>query len=71
MPRESDLQDEFRPDLLGGVTVVQGMALAGSEGDWQGSLYRPAALARPVEFTAIPYYAWANRAPSEMTVWLP
>jgi DUF1680 family protein len=24
----------------------------------------------PQEFIAIPYYAWANRGPGEMTVWL-
>jgi len=23
------------------------------------------------DFTAIPYYAWANRGPGEMTVWIP
>ena len=25
----------------------------------------------PVDFTAIPYYAWAHRGPGEMAVWLP
>jgi hypothetical protein len=24
----------------------------------------------PVEFKAIPYYAWAHRGPGEMAVWL-
>ncbi|MGH2785465.1 MAG: hypothetical protein ACRDJ1_09390 [Actinomycetota bacterium] len=23
-----------------------------------------------MQFTAIPYYAWANREPSPMTVWI-
>ena len=26
---------------------------------------------RPVEMTAIPYFAWANRGKGEMIVWLP
>jgi DUF1680 family protein len=26
---------------------------------------------RPVALTAIPYYAWANRDPGPMQVWLP
>jgi hypothetical protein len=45
-----------RPELLGGVTVLQ---LAGE--DPQG---------RPRRITAIPYYAWAHRGPGEMAVWL-
>ena len=37
-----------------------------------GQLYQtePPAL-KPVPLTAIPYYAWDNRAPGEMQVWLP
>ena len=37
-------------------------------------LYRPVEsaqpMSRPVTATAIPYYAWANRGPSPMTIWL-
>lgn len=36
-------------------------------------LYRPVTsdgTTRPVTATAIPYYAWANRGPSPMTIWL-
>jgi DUF1680 family protein len=28
-------------------------------------------VSRPMEISAIPYYANANRAPAEMRVWLP
>jgi hypothetical protein len=38
---------------------------------WEEKLYQPAPTARSVDFTAIPYYAWDNRAPGEMIVWLP
>jgi DUF1680 family protein len=27
-------------------------------------------LAQPADLLAIPYYAWANRAPGPMQVWL-
>jgi DUF1680 family protein len=46
----------FRPDLLGGVTVLTGKGIA--EGG------------KEVEFTAIPYYAWQNRGPGAMAVWI-
>ncbi len=38
-----------------------------------GPLYRPLSdmERKPVTITLIPYYAWANRGPSDMTVWLP
>ncbi len=42
------------PDLLGGVTVLHGPG-----GDDQAS-----------EITAIPYFAWANRGPSPMRIWI-
>ena len=44
---------------------------AEQESDWPGELYRSVAGARDgVVLTAIPYYAWDNRAPGEMRVWL-
>jgi DUF1680 family protein len=38
--------------------------------------YRPADAAspdglRPVTLTAIPYFAWSNRGPGAMRVWIP
>jgi len=63
---------EHRPDLLGGVTVLRGRGVVPTE-PW-GPLYRPLAAqpipTRPVELVGIPYYAWANRSPGEMTIWL-
>jgi len=56
LPREADLRAEHRAGLLGGVTVLQGNALADAE--------------RPVTLTAVPYYAWANREKGPMTVWI-
>ena len=64
--------EQFRPDLLDGVMTLttQGQRLDTSWGDT--TLYRPVQDDRytPVALTFIPYYAWANRTPGEMTVWL-
>ncbi|WP_428305518.1 glycoside hydrolase family 127 protein [Lacipirellula sp.] len=60
--------------LLGGVTVVETTATVRSGGDWKGRLYRPSVrddASRSVQLRLIPYYAWANRGASEMSVWLP
>lgn len=55
LPRTAELRAEPRPELLGGVTVLTGEALAAGN---------------PIALTAIPYYAWANREKGPMTVWL-
>jgi hypothetical protein len=67
----------FEPDLLGGVAVVQGEARSAAPGEgWEDHLYR---TVRPREgdkrtvatrVTVVPYYAWANREPGAMRVWL-
>lgn len=67
---------EFRADLLGGVTVIRAKAIAADKPHSQEPLYhalneRPGAGGKQVEVMLIPYYAWANRGPSEMEVWLP
>ena len=60
---------------LPGVTVLRGPALAVDNGDWDDKLYRkresrPDPGTRPITLTAIPYYAWDNRRPGPMLVWL-
>jgi DUF1680 family protein len=56
---DAPLSTAFRPDLLNGVQVVTGRAA-------EGKVTR-----QEQAFTAIPYYAWANRGPGEMLVWIP
>ena len=59
--------------MLKGVTLVEGQARVIRQSDWAGVLYRSLRPA-PSEWTnirLIPYYAWANRGISEMTVWMP
>jgi hypothetical protein len=62
LPGDAKLSSEHRDDLLHGVTVIKGRALAKG---------REAERVEAREFLAIPYYAWDHRAPGEMAVWLP
>jgi hypothetical protein len=59
------LKAEFESAKLKGVEVIRGQAVA--------YRYQPnGTLAHATEsFTAIPYYAWANRGPGQMEVWIP
>jgi hypothetical protein len=65
LPDSARLTAEFRPELLKGVEVVKGKAVALSY-DAQGQVMK-----KEQDFTAIPYYAWANRGRGQMVVWLP
>src|SRR5262249_55269226 len=59
------LTAEFKPDLLNGIDIIKGRAFSLAY-DEQGKIVRD-----EQQFTAIPYYAWANRGRGEMIVWLP
>jgi DUF1680 family protein len=65
LPEASALKAEFRADLLNGITVVEGPAVTVSK-DAAGKTVETARSLR-----AIPYFAWANRGPGQMLVWLP
>lgn len=72
LPQDAKLKAEFKPDLLEGVITIEGQALARIDNNTSDELYRPHSLqTRRVRFTAIPYYAWDNRTPGPMVVWLP
>lgn len=64
LPENQKLTSAFRPELLNGVEVVQGKAV-GLAYDAAGKVIRT-----NESFTAIPYYAWANRGRGEMAVWI-
>jgi hypothetical protein len=72
LPDEAQLYYRFETNFLGGVMIVTGEALAAETSDWDGTLYRSkGANLKPCLLTAIPYYAWDNRQPGPMRVWLP
>jgi DUF1680 family protein len=73
LPPETPLKTDTKSNLLGGITVIQGKAQSVRKTEWPDTLYRPATQASPlkeVEFTAIPYYANANREPGDLQVWM-
>ena len=56
----------YKPNMLNGIEVIT------AEGESsKRQLNTNALLQRQQSVTAIPYYAWANRGASEMTVWIP
>lgn len=71
--RNQTFSSRFDPDLLGGVTVLEGKALQLEAESWKDTLYREISTKLPKEVNVrlIPHYAWGNRAETEMTVWIP
>jgi uncharacterized protein len=72
----AEVTASWRPELLDGVTVVETAGRRRSRPvrqDWWP--YQQAGTARPdsepVALTAVPYFAWANRDPGAMRIWIP
>lgn len=64
---------EPAPVALGQVMALSGKLIATDEPGWKTELYRelPNSKVRTVSTRLVPYFAWGNRGPSEMSVWLP
>ncbi|HEY3268172.1 MAG TPA: beta-L-arabinofuranosidase domain-containing protein [Armatimonadota bacterium] len=62
IPAGARITTKARPDLLGGVTVLNGQCIA---------QVTPGAAPSEASFTAVPYFAWDNRTPGGMAVWAP
>lgn len=69
LPVDAKLTAKWSPDLLGGVMTVQGMGRVGHV-DWPGGLYQTVNPTMSAPLFAIPYYAWDNRKPGAMKVWV-
>jgi DUF1680 family protein len=70
LPRTTEIAPRFEPGLLGGVSMLTGVACAQQVSD--GALYRSEpAPTEAVPIKAVPYHAWDHREPGEMLVWLP
>ena len=66
-----DFQPEQDEELLGGVKVLRGKGTVMDESGWENVLYRDKQPAsKKIDIMAVPYYAWDNRAPGQMRVWL-
>ncbi|MEO6721497.1 MAG: beta-L-arabinofuranosidase domain-containing protein [Ferruginibacter sp.] len=60
------LQVSYRDDLLNGINVITAEGSASKR-----QLNTKELLTQNQKVTAIPYYAWDNRGPGEMEVWIP
>jgi len=70
--RDTDLKAEHR-DILGGVVAIKGKGYVADPNAWERlylTIKEANNFSKEVEFTAIPYYAWANRTPGPMEVWI-
>jgi DUF1680 family protein len=74
LSHDSTFKTEWKPKLLNGVVVICGESSVDEMEGFENKLYRPVSETstklRNVRFTAIPYYAWANREAGPMTVWI-
>ena len=73
LSRKADFAVQYEPELLGGVVTLKAQGEQLTLGDWaEDTLYRDEDEAQfvPKQLTFIPYYAWVNREPGEMTVWM-
>jgi len=72
LPRDAELKAEYDPELLEGVvSITTGEAERLDQSNWNSELYRPVEdSTTKVQLKAIPYYAWCNREPGEMIVWV-
>ena len=72
IPRSTTFTPRFEKSLFGGVAVTEGKVEVVTATPWGDELYRPLnpIEGKEVSVKLIPYYAWANRGKSEMTVWV-
>jgi uncharacterized protein len=62
---------EYVDNLLGGICILRGQGTLVDEQGWDRMLYRhEQPSSKPVDIMAIPYYAWDNRDPGEMRIWI-
>jgi uncharacterized protein len=70
LPRKAKIADA-KVKLFGGITVLKAKGRAMSRKGWESSLYlNLPPVTEPATITAIPYYAWNNRGPNAMRVWI-
>lgn len=67
---------QLRPKAMkidqGNVMALEGEGRLLQHNNWQTTLYKEMNnTSQPVRIKLIPYYAWANRGRSDMSVWLP
>ena len=73
LPLQTAFEVHDEPQLLGGIRTIRCNAFRRSKSFAEGQLYAPVCGAEEMtetQLTWIPYFAWANREPGEMAVWI-
>jgi DUF1680 family protein len=77
LPVNAPFRTDWESDLLGGVVTLTAEAdTARADGSWDKRLYQSLQAKseeqgqQPTSIKAIPYFAWANRKPGPMRVWI-
>lgn len=73
LKEEPKFRTEFQPELLKGIMTIKADGKRVSSRGWEGEgLYRTytGKQFEDTELKFIPYYAWTNRMPGEMAVWV-
>ena len=67
----TEFQVEYDDNLLNGISVLRGKGTVLDESGWENALYsnKPPS-SQSIGITAIPYYAWDNRTPGQMRIWI-
>ena len=73
LPADVELNQKYHPNMLNGVNVVEGTVKSFKKQNWDNIMYQDFRTPRfdKCKIRLIPYYTWANRGVSKMTVWLP
>ena len=66
IPSTSNFKTDYKSDMLNGIVVLTGDAVAISVDSEKNSV-----STKPQTLTVIPYYAWAHRGKGEMMIWFP
>jgi DUF1680 family protein len=64
LPAEASFDAQYQADLLNGVMTITGQISSVKKDAGRNKI-----ATDKCDFTAIPYYAWANRKSDQMTVW--
>jgi DUF1680 family protein len=72
IPANIKLQPSAMKIGNGNVMALTGEARLLQNNEWKNTLYKEVNTnLKPVKIKLIPYYSWANRGKTDMTVWLP
>jgi len=71
LPSDAEVKWVYEPELLGGVVTLSAVGRRRAGGEWGDRGYRITVPDRKVKLKAIPFYAWDNRRPGEMQLWIP